>query len=177
MFCIQTDSQIIIYCENGPLFKTNASEVSIAFPRWRSGQRYQLAVICSLDWRVIVEALAFAWIDAVPRSKAGLSCLFFFFSSFFFYISFFWSAHFFASFFFCYIYLLAPKKHNILSKALVYHCFLVFRRIGECISLDVFCFVLALFCSCWWERTAPKAQSWGDATRVTELQSECGRGF
>ena len=38
-------------------------------------------------------------------------------------------------------YLLAPDKDNFLSKALVFHCFLVFRRIGEYISLDLFRFV------------------------------------
>ena len=36
------------------------------------------------------------------------------------------------------IYLLAPEEDNFLSKALVYYCFLVFRRIGEYISLDLF---------------------------------------
>ena len=33
--------------------------------------------------------------------------------------------------------LLAAKKDS-LSKTLLYYCFLVFRRLGECISLDLF---------------------------------------
>ena len=38
-------------------------------------------------------------------------------------------------------YLLAPDKDNFLSKALVFHRFLVFHHIGENISLDLFYFV------------------------------------
>ena len=50
---------------------------------------------------------------------------------------------FFASFFFLLsIYLLAPEKDFLLlSKALVSYCFLVFRRTGEYIFLDLFYFV------------------------------------
>ena len=36
------------------------------------------------------------------------------------------------------VYLLSPEEDNFLSKALMYFCFLVFRRIGEYISLDLF---------------------------------------
>ena len=36
------------------------------------------------------------------------------------------------------VYLLAPRRRQFLSKALVRYCFLVFRRIGEYISLDLF---------------------------------------
>ena len=36
------------------------------------------------------------------------------------------------------VYLLTPEEDNFLSKALVFPCFLVFRRIGEYISLDLF---------------------------------------
>ena len=36
------------------------------------------------------------------------------------------------------VYFLAPDEDNFLSKALVFPCFLVFRRIGEYISLDLF---------------------------------------
>ena len=39
------------------------------------------------------------------------------------------------------------NKTIILSKALVFHCFLVFRRMGELISLDLLCFV-SLTSSC-----------------------------
>ena len=39
------------------------------------------------------------------------------------------------------------RRRHFLSKALVYYCFLVFRRIGEYISLDLFCFV-SLTSSC-----------------------------
>ena len=52
-------------------------------------------------------------------------------------ISFFLSVFFFASFLLLSIFL-APDKDNFLSKALVLHCFLVFRRIGEYISLVLF---------------------------------------
>ena len=38
------------------------------------------------------------------------------------------------------IHLLAPEDDN-LPKALAQYCFLVFRRIGEYIFLDLFCFV------------------------------------
>ena len=34
-----------------------------------------------------------------------------------------------------------PEEDNFLSKTLVFHCFLVFCRIGEYISLDLFYFV------------------------------------
>ena len=53
------------------------------------------------------------------------------------------SVFFFASFFF-YYYLsifFTPDEDNFLSKALVFHCFIVFRHIGEYISLDLFYFV------------------------------------
>ena len=44
--------------------------------------------------------------------------------------------------------LLIPEEDNFLSKALVYCCFLVFRRIGEYISLEMFYFVsLTSICS------------------------------
>ena len=36
------------------------------------------------------------------------------------------------------VYPLAPEEDNILSKALVFPCFLVFRRIGESISIALF---------------------------------------
>ena len=131
-----------------------------------------------------------------PKGHCGSSCIrvnrrcpeeqsgpilpfffFFFFTYFFSYIAPFGLSSSLLSSSFVIYFSSCTRKTKFLSKALVYHCFLVFRRIGEYISRDVFCFVLALFCSCWWERTAPKAQSWGDATIVTELQSECGRGF
>ena len=57
------------------------------------------------------------------------------------YICSFLSVLFFASFFFfCLSLFLHPKK-TILLKALVYYCFLVFRCIGEYISLNLFYFV------------------------------------
>ena len=37
--------------------------------------------------------------------------------------------------------LLRPEEDNFLSKVLVCYCFLVFRRIGEYVSLDLFYFV------------------------------------
>ena len=44
--------------------------------------------------------------------------------------------------------LLTPEEDNFLSKALVFHCFVVFRRMGEHISLDLFYFVnLSCYCS------------------------------
>ena len=64
-----------------------------------------------------------------------------------FYISSFFSVFFFASFFFHHyyyqsIYRLSPEEDNFLLKALVFHCFFVFCRIGEYnISLDLFYFV------------------------------------
>ena len=51
------------------------------------------------------------------------------------------------------VYLLAPEEDNFLSKVLVFPCFLVFRRIGEYISLDLFSFVsLISNCSLMTER-------------------------
>ena len=47
------------------------------------------------------------------------------------------SVLFFASFFFCCL-SSYTRRRPFLSKALVYYCFLVFRRIGEYISLDLF---------------------------------------
>ena len=55
---------------------------------------------------------------------------------FYFYISFFLSCLLPSSFII--IHLLAPDEDSFLSKPLVVHCFLVFRRIGEYISLDLF---------------------------------------
>ena len=48
------------------------------------------------------------------------------------------SVFFFASSFII-ICLLALEEDNFLLKVLVFPCFLVFRRIGEYISLDLFC--------------------------------------
>ena len=45
------------------------------------------------------------------------------------------------------IYLLAPEVDDFLSKALVFRCFLVFRRIGEYISLDLFYYVIDSYIS------------------------------
>ena len=46
------------------------------------------------------------------------------------------------------IYLLAAEEDNFLSKAHVFHCFLVFRSIGEYTSLDLFyCVSLTSSCS------------------------------
>ena len=54
---------------------------------------------------------------------------------------------FFASFLFCCLSIFLHPKKTILSKALVYCCFLVFRCIGEYISLHLFYFV-SLTSSC-----------------------------
>ena len=44
--------------------------------------------------------------------------------------------------------LLTPEEGNFLSKALVYYCFLVFRRISEYISLELFYVVYLTSCVC-----------------------------
>ena len=38
------------------------------------------------------------------------------------------------------------QRRQFLSKVLVYYCFLVYRRIAESISLDLFCFVVVHIC-------------------------------
>ena len=46
--------------------------------------------------------------------------------------------------------ILTPEEDNFLSKAFAYYCLLVFHRIGEYISLDLFCSFLPViytFCS------------------------------
>ena len=42
---------------------------------------------------------------------------------------------------FCYLSSCTRRRQVFFSKALVYYCFLVFRRFGEYISIDLFYFV------------------------------------
>ena len=76
------------------------------------------------------------------------------------------------------IYLLTPDKDNFLSKVFAFHSlFLVFRRIGECISLDLFYFVSLTSCSSLIPSTVSVRQDWiganGFATSDTKINSFC----